>query len=121
LPLGFLGAAIVYDYNLSRFLRDEMAAGTSLAMDLGEEKARLVCSVLPALAYGMILVDVALGEYPGSTVWALATSPYLIWKLIRFDGRDADACEDLTRSTAAVFVLTALLIALGFGLAGVRG
>jgi len=121
LPLGFFGAAIVYDHHLARFLRDETAAGTSLAMDLGEERARLGCSILPVLAYGSILLDVALGEYPGSTVWALATAPYLIWKLTRFDGKDPEACDDLTRSTAAVHVFTGLLIAVGFVLAGVRG
>jgi len=121
LPLGFFGAAIVYDHHLARFLRDETAAGTSLAMDLGEERAKLGCSVLPVLAYATILLNVALGEYPGSVIWALATAPYLIWKLIRFDGKDPEVCEDLTRSTAAVHVLTGLLIALGFVLAGVRG
>jgi 1,4-dihydroxy-2-naphthoate octaprenyltransferase len=119
LPLGVLGASVVYDYNLSRFLRDESAAGTSLAMDLGEDRARLGCSLLPALGYGMILLCVALGEYPGSAVWALATAPVLIWKLVRFDGKDPVACEDLTRSTAAVYVFTALLVAGAFVLSGI--
>ena len=121
LPLGFFGAAIVYDYNLARFLRDDTATGTSLAMDLGEEKARLGCSILPVLAFAAILLNVALGEYPGSVAWSLATAPYLVWKLTRFDGKDPDACEDLSRSTAAVSVFTALLVTLGFFLAGARG
>jgi 1,4-dihydroxy-2-naphthoate octaprenyltransferase len=120
LPLGFFGAAIVYDHHLARFLRGETAAGTSLAMDLGEERARLGCSILPMLAYAAILLDVALGEYPPSAAWALGTAPFLVWKLLRFDGRDPEACEDLTRSTAAVHVLTGMLIALGFLVSGIR-
>jgi 1,4-dihydroxy-2-naphthoate octaprenyltransferase len=121
LPLGFTGAAIVYDHHLARFLRDETAPGTSLAMDLGEERARLGCAIVPSLAYAMILLNVAIGEYPGATLLALATAPLLAWMLLRFDGRDPDACEALTRAATAVHVANGLLIALGLVLAGVRG
>jgi 1,4-dihydroxy-2-naphthoate octaprenyltransferase len=121
LPMGIMGAAIIYDYHLALFLRDETAPGTSLAMDLGEERAKLGCAVLPSLAYATILLNVVIGEYPGSTLSALATGLFLAWMLLRFDGRSADACEALTRATAGAHVVTGLLIALGFVLSGARG
>jgi 1,4-dihydroxy-2-naphthoate octaprenyltransferase len=121
LPMGFTGAAIVYDYHLARFLRDENSPGTSLPMDLGEERAKLGCAIVPALAYVTILLNVVMGEYPVLTVWALATAPYLGWRLSRFDGRDPDGCEALTRASTAVHAVNGLLIAFGFVLSGVRG
>jgi 1,4-dihydroxy-2-naphthoate octaprenyltransferase len=120
MPLGLYGAAIAYSHDLHRFSRDPDGEGSSLIMDLGDERALIGAWALPGLAYVAIVLNVVLGDYPASTCWALATFPVMAWKLTRLDAADPETVADLTRTTAILYALTGLILAGAIVVSGAR-